>query len=241
MRVPLVHGRATSARVDGDPPAAYRYTEAKLAKAAETLLAELDQETVDLRPNYDGTRREPVVLPAQFPNLLVNGTSRHRRRHGHEHPAAQPGRGAAGLRASSSTTPTRPSPQLLDKVKGPDFPLGGKIVTDRATLRKHLRNGPRQHQGPGRVEARRPRPSGKQQIVVTSIPYGVDKGELENAIGGHHRGQEAPATALGSSNETNEKEGLRIVLEMKAGHRPEPGDGVPVQAHRVAEELLATT
>src|SRR6185369_4183534 len=75
MRVPLVHGEGNFGSVDGDPPAAHRYTEAKLSKAAENLLSELDQETVDLRDNYTATKREPVVLPAQFPNLLVNGTS----------------------------------------------------------------------------------------------------------------------------------------------------------------------
>src|SRR5438874_10669853 len=75
MRVPLVHGEGNFGSVDGDPPAAYRYTEAKLTRAAESLLSELDQETVEMRDNYTGTKREPVVLPAQFPNLLVNGTS----------------------------------------------------------------------------------------------------------------------------------------------------------------------
>jgi len=75
MRVPLVHGEGNFGSVDGDPPAAYRYTEAKLTRAAEGLLSELDQETVEMRDNYAGNRREPVVLPAQFPNLLVNGTS----------------------------------------------------------------------------------------------------------------------------------------------------------------------
>src|SRR5947209_1870710 len=75
MRVPLVHGEGNFGSVDGDPPAAHRYTEAKLSKAAENLLGELDQETVDFRDNYTGTKKEPVVLPAQFPNLLVNGTS----------------------------------------------------------------------------------------------------------------------------------------------------------------------
>ncbi|MCS7269510.1 MAG: DNA topoisomerase, partial [Gemmataceae bacterium] len=74
MRVPLVHGEGNFGSVDGDPPAAYRYTEAKLTEAAQALLSELDQETVPMRDNYTGSKQEPVVLPAQFPNLLVNGT-----------------------------------------------------------------------------------------------------------------------------------------------------------------------
>ena len=140
MRVPLVHGQGNFGSVDGDPPAADRYTEAKLTAVAERLMAELRQRTVDMRPNYDNTREEPVVLPAQFPNLLVNG--------------------ASGIAVGMATNipphnlgevvracvllidnPEATTAQLLDKIKGPDFPLGGKIVTDRATLRKIYEEG----------------------------------------------------------------------------------------------------
>src|SRR5439155_16780365 len=122
------------------PPAAYRYTEAKLTRAAEGLLAELGQETIDYRDNYAGTKQEAVVLPAQFPNLLVNGT--------------------AGIAVGMATNipphnlgevcracvhlienPDATVAQLLDKIKGPDFPLGGKVVTDRTALRKIYEDG----------------------------------------------------------------------------------------------------
>ncbi|HEY3788504.1 MAG TPA: DNA gyrase subunit A, partial [Urbifossiella sp.] len=134
MRVALVHGQGNFGSVDGDPPAADRYTEAKLTRIAESLLSELDQETVDLRPNYDGTRQEAVVLPAQFPNLLVNGTS------GiavglatniPPHNLAEVLRGCVLLIENPDATVA----MLREKIKGPDFPLGGKIVSDSATLR----------------------------------------------------------------------------------------------------------
>jgi DNA gyrase subunit A len=217
MRVPHVHGEGNFGSVDGDPPAAYRYTEAKLTKAAETLLSELDQETVDLRDNYAGNRREPVVLPAQYPNLLVNGTT--------------------GIAVGMATNvpphnlrevlnacvhliddPDATVAQLLDKVKGPDFPLGGKIITDRTTLRKIYEDGEGsiKVQGEWKTEDAG---KGREQIVVTSIPYGVDKGQLENAIGAIIEDRKVPQL-LGLSNETNDKEGMRIVLELKADAEP---------------------
>jgi DNA gyrase subunit A len=218
MRVPLVHGEGNFGSVDGDPPAAYRYTEAKLTKAAEYLLNELDQETVDLKDNYAGNRREPIVLPAQFPNLLVNGTS--------------------GIAVGMATNipphnlgevlkacvylienPDATVANLLDKVKGPDFPLGGKIVTDRTTLRKIYEEG----SGSIKVQAEWKEEDlgkGKSQIVVTSIPYGVDKGELERTLGGIIEDKKLPQLT-GQSNESNDKDGLRLVLETKPGTDPQ--------------------
>jgi len=217
LRVPLVYGQGNFGSVDGDPPAAYRYTEAKLSRAAEMLLSELGSETVDFTASYDGTRREPSVLPAQFPNLLVNGT--------------------AGIAVGMATqipphnlgevlkacvllidNPDATVATLLDKVKGPDFPLGGKIVTDRGTLRKIYEEG----RGTIRVQGEWKEEEferGKKQIVVTSIPYGVDKGELENTIGRIVEDRKLPHL-LGQANESNEKDGLRLVLEVKSGTDP---------------------
>ncbi len=217
MRVPLVHGEGNFGSVDGDPPAAYRYTEAKLSEAAEALLAELDQETVDMRDNYTGSKQEPVVLPAQFPNLLVNGTQ--------------------GIAVGLATNipphnlgevlrtciflidhPDATVAQLLDKLKGPDFPLGGKILADRTTLRKIYETG----SGTIKIQAEwqvEPLPRGRQQIVVTSIPYGIDKGELERTIGTIIEERRLPQL-LGISNESNDKDGLRLVLEIKSDADP---------------------
>jgi DNA gyrase subunit A len=212
MRVPLVHGQGNFGSVDGDPPAAERYTEAKLAAAADRLLGELRQRTVAMRPNFDNTAQEPVVLPAQFPNILVNG--------------------ASGIAVGMATNipphnlgevckacvllienPDATTAQLMDKIKGPDFPLGGKVVTDRTTLRKIYEEGTGsvKVQGEWKEEA-----AGKKgrQIVITSIPYSVDKGKLEADMGAIIEERKLPQV-VGLVNESNEKDGLRIVLDVK--------------------------
>jgi DNA gyrase subunit A len=216
MRAPLVHGQGNFGSVDGDPPAADRYTEAKLAAVSESLLVELRQRTVAMRPNYENTREEPVVLPAQFPNLLVNGASGIAVGMATNIPPHNLGevvKGAIFLIENPEAT----TAQLLDKIKGPDFPLGGKVVTDRAALRKIYEDGSGgiKVQGEWKVET-----AGKrEQIVVTSIPYGVDKGKLEESIGEIIASRKLPQL-INLVNESNEKDGLRIALEMKAGSDP---------------------
>jgi DNA gyrase subunit A len=212
MRVPLVHGQGNFGSVDGDPPAAERYTEAKLGAAADRLLGELRQRTVAMRPNFDNTSQEPIVLPAQFPNLLVNG--------------------AAGIAVGMATNipphnlgevcraavllienPEATTAQLMEKVKGPDFPLGGKVVTDRATLRKIYEEGTGSVKVQGEWKEESAGKKGKQ-IVITSIPYGVDKGKLESDMGAIIEERKLPQV-VGLVNESNEKDGLRIVLDVK--------------------------
>jgi DNA gyrase subunit A len=217
LRVPLVLGQGNFGSVDGDPPAAYRYTEAKLTRQAELLLNELSSETVELAKSYDGTRNEPTVLPAQFPNLLVNGTAGIAVGMATQIP---PHNMAEVLRACVLLIdePDSTVANLLDKVKGPDFPLGGKIVTDRSTLRKIYEEG----RGTIKVQGEWKEEElerGRKQIVVTSIPYSVDKGELENTIGRIIEERKIPQLT-GQSNESNDKEGLRLVLEVKAGTDP---------------------
>ncbi len=216
LRMPLVRGQGNFGSVDGDAPAAERYTEAKLRQLAEHLMAELRQRTVEMRPNYDGTREEPAVLPAQFPNLLVNG--------------------AAGIAVGMATNipphnlgevikaavhlidhPEASTAQLLDRIKGPDFPLGGRVVTDRTTLRRIYEEGVGsiKVQGEWKLEE----VGKRQQIIVTSIPYGVNKGNLEAAIGDIIAERKLPQL-VNLVNESNEKEGIRIALEIKPGTDP---------------------
>jgi DNA gyrase subunit A len=217
MRVPLVDGIGNFGSVDGDQPAAFRYTEARLAAPAERLMSELRQKTVDLRPNYDGTQEEPTVLPAQFPNLLVNGTA------GiavgmatsiPPHNLAEVVRAAVHL----IDDPKASTAQLLDRLKGPDFPLGGKVVTDRASLRRIYEDGSGsiRVQGEWKVEAS----ARRDQVVITSIPYGVNKGNLEAAIGEIIASRKLPQVT-NLVNESNAKEGIRIVLEIRPDADPE--------------------
>src|SRR6478736_6235832 len=213
LRLPLVHGQGNFGSVDGDPPAAYRYTEAKLAAVAEYLMRELRQETVDLRPTYNNESQEPVVLPAEFPNLLVNGASGIAVGMATNMPPHNLGeviRSALHLidDADASTA------ALMDKgVKGPDFPLGGKIIADRTTLRKIYEDGEGtiKVQGEWKLEK-----AGMKvpQIVITSIPYGADKAKIENDIGTIINERKLPG-AIALTNETNKKDGLRITIDLK--------------------------
>src|SRR5262249_51843106 len=158
--------------VDGDEPAAYRYTEAKLAPLARALMEELGQDTVNIRPNFDATRTEPVVLPAQYPNLLVNGTSGIAvglATNVPPHNLREVSRAAVHL----IEDPDASTAELLNRIKGPDFPLGGKVVSDRTTLRKIYEEGSGSIKVQG--EWKTEKASKTEQIVVTSIPYGVNK------------------------------------------------------------------
>ncbi len=211
MRVPLVHGQGNFGSVDGDPPAAERYTEAKLAAVAERLLVELRQRTVEMRPTFDNTGTEPVVLPAQFPNLLVNGTNGiavGMATNIPPHNLAEVCRAAVHLIENPDAT----TAELLQKIKGPDFPLGGRVVTDRTTLRQIYETGSGTIKVQG--EWKEEKVGRRTQIVITSIPYGVNKGNLEETIGGIIADRKLPQL-LGCTNETNEKEGLRIALETR--------------------------
>jgi DNA gyrase subunit A len=219
LRLPLVHGQGNFGSVDGDPPAAYRYTEAKLAAAADFLMRELRQETVDLRPSYDNQTREPVVLPAEFPNLLVNGASGIAVGMATNIPPHNIGeviRSAIHLIDDGDAT----TAVLMDKgVKGPDFPLGGKIIAERATLRKIYEDG----EGSIKVQAewKLEKPDSKvPQIVITSIPYGTEKEKIEQTIGAIVEDRKLPGL-IGLTNETNKKDGFRITLDLKPGTDPD--------------------
>jgi DNA gyrase subunit A len=216
LRMPLVEGIGNFGSVDGDEPAAERYTEARLMPLADRLMSELRQRTVDMRPNYDGTREEPTVLPAQFPNLLVNGASGIAVGMATNIPPHNLG-DVVKAAVELIDNPDASTATLLDKLKGPDFPLGGKVVTDRTALRKIYEEGT----GSIKVQAewKLEEQGRRRQIVVTSIPYGVNKGALEGVIGEIIEARKLPQLT-GLTNESNEKDGLRIALDIKADAGP---------------------
>jgi topoisomerase-4 subunit A len=180
VRYPLVEGQGNFGNVDGDNPAAMRYTESRLTAVAQALLEGLDEDAVDFRPNYDGAEREPVVLPAAFPNLLANGSNGIAVGMATSIPPHNAGELCAALLLLIDN-PEVPESKVLKHIKGPDFPTGGVIVDDRAAIAEAYRTG----RGSFRVRARWEKaegPRGMWQIIVDQVPYQVQKAKLIERI-----------------------------------------------------------
>jgi DNA gyrase subunit A len=210
MRVPLIDGQGNFGSVDGDPPAAYRYTEARLTKSALAVLGDIDKDTVDFQANYDGSETEPRVLPAKFPNLLVNG--------------------AGGIAVGMATNipphnlgevvdacvalidnPALTIDELINIIPGPDFPTGG-IILGRQGIRSayHLGRGSIVMRGKVRIDA-----FGKDReaIIISEIPYQVNKATMVERISELHRDKKIEGiTAL---RDESDRDGYRVVIEVK--------------------------
>jgi len=184
LRVPLVEGSGNFGSLDGDPAAAMRYTECRLARIAPELLGELGQETVHFLPNYDGTRTEPVVLPSRLPNLLVNGATGIAVGMATNIPPHNPEEILnASLRLLDALVAGRElsSRELCRTVRGPDFPTGGQIVSGPEEIKEAYEKGQGTIKLRGTWEAG-PTARGSKSIFVTSIPYGVNKATLVERI-----------------------------------------------------------
>ena len=180
VRYPLVDGQGNFGNVDGDNPAAMRYTESRLTAVAQALLEGLDEDAVDFRPTYDGEEREPIVLPAAFPNLLANGSSGIAVGMATSIPPHNVGE-LCGALLELNKNPNVQERTLFKHVKGPDFPTGGIIVDEAASIQEAYRTG----RGSFRVRARWFREEGARgsyQIVVDQIPYQVQKAKLIERI-----------------------------------------------------------
>ncbi|MDX5356536.1 MAG: DNA topoisomerase IV subunit A [Rhodobacterales bacterium] len=208
MRYPLVDGQGNFGNIDGDSPAASRYTEARMAATAEALLDGLDEDSVDFRPNYDGTLREPVVLPAAFPNLLANGASGIAVGMATNIPPHNIGELVAGCLAMIED-PAISDDDLVTHIPGPDFPTGGVLVEDAASIRESYRTG----RGAFRLRARWEKEDlgrGNWQIVVTEIPYQVAKSKLIEKLAELIHLKKVPILA---DVRDESAEDVRIVLE----------------------------
>ncbi|AMW33712.2 DNA gyrase subunit A [Fervidobacterium islandicum] len=206
MRYPLVEGQGNFGSVDRDPPAAMRYTEARLHKIAEEMLEDIDKSTVRMLDNFDGSLQEPEVLPSKIPNLLLNGAS-----------------GIAVGMATSIPThnlndvvdaiiavikkPDISIEELIDVIKGPDFPTGG-IIIGKSGIREMYVTGKGSFTVRGKVEIKQDKK--KKSIIITEIPYGVSKADLINQIASYLQEEEVPVKDL---RDESDKEGLRIVIE----------------------------
>ncbi|MHC2619144.1 DNA gyrase subunit A [Bradyrhizobium huanghuaihaiense] len=216
MRAPLIDGQGNFGSVDGDPPAAMRYTESRLTKIALKLLEDIDDDTVDFQDNYDGSEREPVVLPARFPNLLVNG--------------------AGGIAVGMATNipphnlgevidacvalidnPSLTIDELINIIPGPDFPTGG-IILGRQGIRSayHLGRGSIVMRGKVTFETVRKE---REAIVITEIPYQVNKATMVERIAELYK--EKKIEGISDLRDESDRDGYRVVVELKRDAVPD--------------------
>jgi DNA gyrase subunit A len=212
MRYQLVDGQGNFGSVDGDPAAAYRYTEARLAAIAEELLADIDKNTVDFTPNFDETTEEPVVLPSRIPNLIVNGSSGIAVGMATNIPPHNLGEIIDGL-ILLIDNPHAPPKDLMLLIKGPDFPTGGIIHGIDGIMHAY-------NEGKGlvkvRAKARVEREyRGGENIIVTELPYQVNKARLIEKIAELVR--EKIIEGVSELRDESDREGIRVVIELKRG------------------------
>ena len=210
MRYPLIEGQGNFGSIDGDPPAAYRYTEARLSKIALELLNDIGEDTVDFVPNFDGRLKEPILLPAAFPNLLANGASGIAVGMATNIPPHNLGELIDALVALIDNPEIRDE-ELLDYIKGPDFPTGGVVIGVSGLRQAYLT-------GRGRVIVRGRYHLEGRNIVITEIPYAVNKANLIQKIA--ELVKSGKIEGISDLRDESDKEGLRVVVEVKKGYNP---------------------
>jgi len=215
MRYPLIDGQGNYGSVDGDPPAAMRYTEARLAKITEEMLADLEKETVDFIPNFDQTREEPVVLPSKIPNLLVNGASGIAVGMATNIPPHNLGEiiDAAVMLIDKPDTPLK---EVMKVVPGPDFPTGGYISGAEGILAAYKTG-----RGSFTMRAKAAIENvgkDRENIVITEIPYQVNKSRLIERIA--ELVQTKKIEGIADVRDESDREGMRVVIEIKRGEEP---------------------
>ena len=210
MRYPLVDGQGNFGSIDGDAPAAMRYTEARLTALAMEVLADLDKDTVNFIPNYDGTREEPVVLPSKFPNLICNGSSGIAVGMATNIPTHNLSEVVDSLIALIDD-PELEDQKLLKYIQGPDFPTGG-IIYGRGGIKEYFKTGR------GRLVLRaraiiEKQKSGKESIIVNEIPYQINKSNLLEKIADLVNNK--VIEGISDLRDESDREGMRIVIELK--------------------------
>ena len=210
MRYPLVDGQGNFGSIDGDAPAAMRYTEARLTALAMEVLADLDKDTVDFVPNYDGTREEPVVLPSKFPNLICNGSSGIAVGMATNIPTHNLSEVVDALVAVIDD-PDLEDEKLLKYVQGPDFPTGG-IIYGRGGIKEYFKTGRGRLVLRARASIEKQK-SGKESIIVTEIPYQINKSNLLEKIA--ELVNNKVIEGISDLRDESDREGMRIVIELK--------------------------
>jgi DNA gyrase subunit A len=216
MRIPLIDGQGNFGSVDGDRAAAMRYTEARLARMAQALLEDIGKETVDFRPNYDGSRQEPVVLPAKAPNLLINGASGIAVGMATNIPPHNLGEVVDGL-VHLIQNPQAELADLAQFIKGPDFPTGG-IIMGRSGLAEAFATGRGKVVLRGRYTVEELR-GDRRAIIVSELPYTVNKANLLVAIAGLVKAKKVEG--ISDLRDESDRDGMRMVIELKRDADPE--------------------
>lgn len=215
LRYPLIHGQGNFGSIDGDPPAAYRYTECRLHRAAEEMLLDIDKRTVDMRPNFDETLQEPVVLPSRLPNLLANGSTGIAVGMATNIPPHNLGELIDAL-ALLIDRPEATVADLMRVVKGPDFPTGG-ILCGTAAIKSMYETGRGLLKVRGRAGIEEGA-QGKDSIIITEIPFAVNKLTLLTRMADLVK--EKQIEGISDLRDESDKDGIRIVVELKRGIIP---------------------
>ncbi len=215
MRYPLIEGQGNFGSIDGDPPAQMRYTEARLTKIAEELLEDIDKETVEFRPNFDNTLKEPVYLPGKFPNLLCNGSMGIAVGITTSIPPHNLNEVADALIALAKGELTEEN--LTKYIKGPDFPTGGVLLNSKEEIAEIYKKGRGTITIEGVYEIK-PGKGGRNYIIIKEIPYQVYKADLIKKIA--QLVKDGKLQGVADLRDESDKKGIRVVIETKKGSDP---------------------
>ena len=216
LRYPLIDGQGNFGSVDGDPPAAYRYTECKLTRLAERMLADIEKDTVDFIPNYDGSHTEPEILPSQFPNLLVNGSDGIAVGMATNIPPHNLGEIIDALLALIAK-PAITLEEILDIVPGPDFPTGGQLL-GRQSIRQAYITGRGSLTMRALASIETDKRSSRASIIVREIPYQVNKARMIERMA--ELVNEKRIDGISDLRDESDRDGMRIVIELKRDAEP---------------------
>ena len=216
IRCTLVDGHGNFGSVDGDPPAAYRYTEARLSKIAVEMLRDIEKKTVDFYPNFDDTREQPVVLPSRYPNLLVNGSDGIAVGMATSIPPHNLGEVIDGTIALLDN-PDMDIDELIEYIPAPDYPTGA-LIMGRSGIKKAYKTGKGNAIIRSRTEIEE-MPGGKSRIIVTEIPYQVNKAKLIESIA--ELVKQKRIEGISDVHEQSDRDGMRIVIEVKKDVSPQ--------------------
>lgn len=217
MRYMLVDGHGNFGSVDGDPPAAYRYTEAKMNKLSVAMLDDIDKDTVDFNPNYDDRLKEPSVLPSHFPNILVNGSTGIAVGMATNIPPHNMGEVIDGV-CCLIDNPDATLEDLMEHIKGPDFPTGG-IVMGRSGIRAAYATGRGKISVRARAEIEENEKTGRSKIIVTELPYQVNKARLIESIADLVK--EKRIDGISNVDDHSDRSGMHIVIDVKRDASPQ--------------------